>query len=417
MNNDKVFRFISDPGHKENLSGRVRAACLNCRRKKTKCSGDVPCSTCEEKDIVCEGLTERKRPAKGAGRRSRASSTRRSSQDRGSEDGNALSKRNSFDSSSSMVDGYDEPVQRPTVHLRKQATGDSEDSGYASRPPSRRENVTGPALQLETQFSFNYSLGKRTRSNGNDTPAVSPSRNRHQDWNLASQLELTGLSGTESPDSGLSPSTMVTTAAVPTTPVDWLHASDRSEFWIDNNNANTHAATKLLTAAQALEQQAMALRRLADQERADETRQQTIAFPIYNQYAAPMDNPAHLLPGPYDDLSLTLGARTSRTGLTPLAIDVSSWWDVRLELSSTYGFPPHTTTDQQSATVPCVPPGPTADTAWPCSSTSYNLASSITGPSMNSAKVGDQGTDARQAAPRYHGQSRNGYGQLYPWPE
>ncbi|PPJ58971.1 hypothetical protein CBER1_04130 [Cercospora berteroae] len=60
--NEKTFRFISDPGHKENLSGRVRAACLTCRRKKIKCSGELNCRTCREKGLVCEGLPERKRP-------------------------------------------------------------------------------------------------------------------------------------------------------------------------------------------------------------------------------------------------------------------------------------------------------------------------------------------------------------------
>ncbi|PIB01270.1 hypothetical protein CB0940_01865 [Cercospora beticola] len=59
---EKTFRFISDPGHKENLSGRVRAACLTCRRKKIKCSGELNCRTCREKGLVCEGLPERKRP-------------------------------------------------------------------------------------------------------------------------------------------------------------------------------------------------------------------------------------------------------------------------------------------------------------------------------------------------------------------
>ena len=88
MSSEKIYRFISDPGHKENLSGRVRAACLNCRRKKTKCSGEVPCGTCEEKGIACEGLTERKRPTKNGGKRSCANSARRSSEDFASEDSN-----------------------------------------------------------------------------------------------------------------------------------------------------------------------------------------------------------------------------------------------------------------------------------------------------------------------------------------
>ncbi|EME49228.1 hypothetical protein DOTSEDRAFT_76599 [Dothistroma septosporum NZE10] len=60
----QAFRFISDPGHKENLSGRVRAACLTCRRKKIKCSGEPHCRTCRDRGVECEGFPERKRPRK-----------------------------------------------------------------------------------------------------------------------------------------------------------------------------------------------------------------------------------------------------------------------------------------------------------------------------------------------------------------
>lgn len=56
----RTYRFISDRFHKENLSGRVRAACVTCRRRKVKCEGVEPCRTCNEKGLVCEGLPKRK---------------------------------------------------------------------------------------------------------------------------------------------------------------------------------------------------------------------------------------------------------------------------------------------------------------------------------------------------------------------
>ncbi|KAK5742800.1 hypothetical protein LTR17_003048 [Elasticomyces elasticus] len=62
MQSDRTFQFISDPNHKENLSGRVTAACLNCRRKKIKCSGEAECRQCREKGLVCERPPSRKRP-------------------------------------------------------------------------------------------------------------------------------------------------------------------------------------------------------------------------------------------------------------------------------------------------------------------------------------------------------------------
>lgn len=61
---DRTYEFISDPLHKVNLSGRVTAACLNCRRKKIKCSGEINCRQCREKGLQCEGPPSRKRPAR-----------------------------------------------------------------------------------------------------------------------------------------------------------------------------------------------------------------------------------------------------------------------------------------------------------------------------------------------------------------
>ncbi|KAK5733094.1 hypothetical protein LTR17_009974 [Elasticomyces elasticus] len=82
MQSNRTFQFISDPNHKvrcrgdvvkiieiitanrdeqENLSGRVTAACLNCRRKKIKCDGDRDCEPCRQKGLVCEGPSSRKR--------------------------------------------------------------------------------------------------------------------------------------------------------------------------------------------------------------------------------------------------------------------------------------------------------------------------------------------------------------------
>lgn len=58
---EKRFTFISDPNYQETLSGRVRIACVTCRRRKTKCFGSFPCITCKDRGLECEGLVERKR--------------------------------------------------------------------------------------------------------------------------------------------------------------------------------------------------------------------------------------------------------------------------------------------------------------------------------------------------------------------
>ena len=50
------YQFVTDPNYDETLSGRVRAACITCSRRKIKCSGGVPCETCLSHNRRCEGL-------------------------------------------------------------------------------------------------------------------------------------------------------------------------------------------------------------------------------------------------------------------------------------------------------------------------------------------------------------------------
>merc|ERR1712072_1512428 len=61
---ERTYTFIDDPNHKQTLSGRVQAACLTCRKKKIKCSGEQPCRQCTDKRLVCEEAPSRKRPQK-----------------------------------------------------------------------------------------------------------------------------------------------------------------------------------------------------------------------------------------------------------------------------------------------------------------------------------------------------------------
>ncbi|KAK0356144.1 hypothetical protein LTR02_012961 [Friedmanniomyces endolithicus] len=59
---DQTFHFINnEPNHKQNLSGRVTAACVNCRRKKIRCTGEADCRQCRKKGLVCEGPPSRRR--------------------------------------------------------------------------------------------------------------------------------------------------------------------------------------------------------------------------------------------------------------------------------------------------------------------------------------------------------------------
>ncbi|KAK0269847.1 hypothetical protein LTR35_014523 [Friedmanniomyces endolithicus] len=59
---DQTFHFIhNEPNHKQNLSGRVTAACVNCRRKKIRCTGEAGCRQCRDKGLICEGPPSRRK--------------------------------------------------------------------------------------------------------------------------------------------------------------------------------------------------------------------------------------------------------------------------------------------------------------------------------------------------------------------
>jgi len=69
---ERTYTFVDDPYHKQNPSGRVQQACLPCRKKKTKCSGVVPCRQCTERGFPCDGPPSRKRRKRDCGTTSKA---------------------------------------------------------------------------------------------------------------------------------------------------------------------------------------------------------------------------------------------------------------------------------------------------------------------------------------------------------
>ncbi|AEO71763.1 uncharacterized protein THITE_2124588 [Thermothielavioides terrestris NRRL 8126] len=61
----KQIRFVNNQGQPPSKRRRINAACLTCRKRKTRCAGEKPdCSTCKKNGHVCLGysdLVERKR--------------------------------------------------------------------------------------------------------------------------------------------------------------------------------------------------------------------------------------------------------------------------------------------------------------------------------------------------------------------
>lgn len=56
----KQIKFISTDGQPHSKRRRINAACLTCRKRKTRCSGERPeCKTCTDNAHVCAGYTEK----------------------------------------------------------------------------------------------------------------------------------------------------------------------------------------------------------------------------------------------------------------------------------------------------------------------------------------------------------------------
>ncbi|KIW30799.1 uncharacterized protein PV07_02500 [Cladophialophora immunda] len=56
----RQIRFVSTDGQPHTKRRRINAACLTCRKRKTRCSGERPeCKTCTDNNHVCSGYADR----------------------------------------------------------------------------------------------------------------------------------------------------------------------------------------------------------------------------------------------------------------------------------------------------------------------------------------------------------------------
>ncbi|KAL6855508.1 hypothetical protein ACO1O0_006657 [Amphichorda felina] len=64
----RQIRFVNNQGHPPSKRRRINAACLTCRRRKTRCAGERPqCSTCTKNGHRCLGYPEDKKDSNDAG--------------------------------------------------------------------------------------------------------------------------------------------------------------------------------------------------------------------------------------------------------------------------------------------------------------------------------------------------------------
>ncbi|EMC94599.1 hypothetical protein BAUCODRAFT_553628 [Baudoinia panamericana UAMH 10762] len=262
---ERTYQFISDPSHKENVSGRVTAACLNCRKKKIKCSGLVNCVQCQEKGLVCEGPPSRKRPK----REHHGSS---SSHDL-TQEGNPTSSR---------------PRELPALVEHDSGYSTIQPDGQSSTPgasPSTTGNPGPLPTTIETSGSmtvpsayvsqFLHSSSLQSPSSYNEQPSTLTGQ-----WDSSTTYTPGASSfGTASIASGLSELPDYTTLEAGRIPLQNYDTSTYG-FWPSNDDLNRRPSSFLVQTAEALESQAQRLRGIV-QDRQNEELDTTLShFPL-----------------------------------------------------------------------------------------------------------------------------------------
>ena len=328
LGNDRVYRFISDPGHKENLSGRVRAACLTCRRKKIKCSGELNCRTCREKGLVCEGLPERKRPRR---------------------DGPGLSieepaftgiERNRKPSLSKSKAGS----KRPTAHLQSTDRSISNDSGYTSMIPNVLDTPISPTTSQPHSIasSQNLKLAPTTFADIEPSPNPSPITLASETLSLGGeQIPSAQYDASVAAPADISHGNSIPFTTTPSSQAEWPDMLPSHQWWAETAGEIGSTDDPFLL-GKTPEEQVPIPRSASSKSNGDLAdmfnRRQTIAFPLPtpSSFEGRLDYLANH-PGAFDDMALLsfdrTPGRTPGTGMTPGVTEFHSWWDVNGQMS------------------------------------------------------------------------------------
>lgn len=384
----------------------------------------MPCGTCDRSGIACEGLTERKRPKKTTcteQRRAHTSSTQIGTsppsipQPPSRENADRSLSREDKSGNATTPNRRGQYPCRPTAALKKLNTVNSDDSGYSSGRQSRLSDVRTPRRSQPSPL-----LPINHLADYDNSAETSPLTMEPQDWSFVMRSHPTSYCSTEAAESDISHSTHVASATPSAKSVEWPEPEDRASWWRDNNS-HGQAATNLISAAQVLEEQAQSLRRLAsrqDSEVMEDTRRQTIVFPLHPTSSNTSNCPSETQPGAFDDMALLLSERTSGSGITPRACDFASWWDVNPDLTASMGLHQHPSVS--------LSPGfaapsavETADTGWPfhpADLPTNAISPHETARDRHSSNTSSATLRQTMAAQGY-ASAADSYPQLYPWPE
>ncbi|PYH45690.1 putative C6 transcription factor [Aspergillus saccharolyticus JOP 1030-1] len=151
----RQIRFVSTDGQPQTKRRRINAACLTCRKRKIRCSGEQPvCKTCSDYNHVCQGYSE---PATHA----------RSQSDSGTRTATIASLSNSNDFTTPVALKVElrspEPPRRVTV----------------SSVERNNKPLTEPEMVDTRDASSARDVSSRnTKESEQQTPAESPESNR-----------------------------------------------------------------------------------------------------------------------------------------------------------------------------------------------------------------------------------------------
>ncbi|EPE07749.1 pathway-specific nitrogen regulator [Ophiostoma piceae UAMH 11346] len=163
----KQIRFVNNPGQPPSKRRRINAACLTCRKRKTRCAGERPvCSTCTKNGHECLGysdIVERKKEQNGSAASGSGLATTESTHHGRSAEADPKSDYDELD------DVDDEFGEEPDT-----SSSQNSKAGIAVSPRRRASEVG----QRNTAAISNASPLRRRRASGND---LSHDRPRHSE--------------------------------------------------------------------------------------------------------------------------------------------------------------------------------------------------------------------------------------------
>lgn len=214
--------------------------------------------------MVCEGLSERKKPRK-------PNESRRSSEDHRSH-----SIYSAFPSPSTTASRTAPGTRNGSVEARSNNPSPI-DQMHALEALLQNGSAYGGNLstasghtQLAQARAFDRSTSYDSGYIGNDESLVaSPAAADSGEWNFFGQRDLQGNRENAAINTSMSPTTRRGSAISPHSPTDWSGSTQKPMIWSNEANAGT-ASLNLISTAQALEQQAHNLRILASQRDTDQ---------------------------------------------------------------------------------------------------------------------------------------------------